>query len=161
MRPQSVSLRQSAFVQNACTQIRPPRCMQRIRKSLRVSSVSAESPVATSLFFVAQNNFKVKPENAQDFEEVWKNRDSKLLETPGFIRFALLRGDEEGEYISESVWQSRKDFDAWRDSQKFQQAHGGEGKPKDSGAPKTGDMMLGRPVAKFYEAVTTTEQTLF
>lgn len=33
--------------------------------------------------------------------------------------------------------------------------------PKDSGAPKTGDMMLGRPVAKFYEAVTTTEQTLF
>ena len=33
--------------------------------------------------------------------------------------------------------------------------------PKDSGAPKTGDMMMGRPVAKFYEAVTTTEQTLF
>ena len=33
--------------------------------------------------------------------------------------------------------------------------------PKESGAPKTGDMMLGRPVAKFYEAVTTTEQTLF
>lgn len=33
-----------------------------------------------------------------------------------------------GEYISESVWASRKDFEAWRDSQKFQQAHGGEGK---------------------------------
>ena len=33
--------------------------------------------------------------------------------------------------------------------------------PKESGAPKTGDMMMGRPVAKFYEAVTTTEQTLF
>lgn len=33
--------------------------------------------------------------------------------------------------------------------------------PKDSGAPKTGDMMMGRPVAKFYEAVTTTEQTVF
>ena len=42
-------------------------------------------------------SMQVKPENAQDFEEVWKNRDSKLLETPGFIRFALLRGDEEGE----------------------------------------------------------------
>ena len=25
--------------------------------------------------------------------------------------------------------------------------------PKASGAPKTGDMMMGRPVAKFYEAV--------
>lgn len=33
-----------------------------------------------------------------------------------------------GEYISESVWASRKDFEAWRDRQKFQQAHGGEGK---------------------------------
>ena len=33
-----------------------------------------------------------------------------------------------GEYISEIVWASRKDFEAWRDSQKFQQAHGGEGK---------------------------------
>ena len=42
MRPQNVTLRQSAFVQNACTQIRPPRCMERTRRSLRVSSVSAE-----------------------------------------------------------------------------------------------------------------------
>ena len=33
--------------------------------------------------------------------------------------------------------------------------------PKASGAPKTGDMMMGRPVAKFYEAVTTQEQTVF
>ena len=39
---------------------------------------------------------QVKPENGPDFENVWKNRDSKLLETPGFIRFALLKGDEEG-----------------------------------------------------------------
>ena len=38
----------------------------------------------------------MKPENGPDFENVWKNRDSKLLETPGFIRFALLKGDEEG-----------------------------------------------------------------
>ena len=30
-----------------------------------------------------------------------------------------------GEYISESVWASRKDFDNWRESQKFAQAHGG------------------------------------
>lgn len=39
---------------------------------------------------------QVKPENGTDFENVWKNRESKLLEMPGFIRFALLRGDEEG-----------------------------------------------------------------
>lgn len=39
---------------------------------------------------------QVKPENGPDFENVWKNRESRLLETPGFIRFALLKGDEEG-----------------------------------------------------------------
>ena len=39
---------------------------------------------------------QVKPENGPDFENVWKNRESKLLEMPDFIRFALLRGDEEG-----------------------------------------------------------------
>ena len=43
---------------------------------------------------------QVKPENGPDFENVWKNRESRLLETPGFIRFALLRGDEEGGCLS-------------------------------------------------------------
>jgi len=44
----------------------------------------------------ASRVLQVKPENGTDFENVWKNRESKLLEMPGFIRFALLRGDEEG-----------------------------------------------------------------
>jgi heme-degrading monooxygenase HmoA len=42
------------------------------------------------------DTLQVKPDRAKDFEDVWKNRESALLETPGFIRFALLRGDEEG-----------------------------------------------------------------
>lgn len=33
--------------------------------------------------------------------------------------------------------------------------------PVGSAAPKTGDMLMGRPMAKFYEAVTMTEQTFF
>ncbi|EIE26351.1 hypothetical protein COCSUDRAFT_32145 [Coccomyxa subellipsoidea C-169] len=110
------------------------------------------------------NNFKVKPESCTDFEDVWKNRKSTLLETPGFIRFALLKGDEEGEYISQSVWATRQDFQNWRDSQKFAQAHGGggdEGKPVGSAAPKTKEMLMGPPQPKFYEAVTLTEQTFF
>ncbi len=67
-----------------------------------------------------------------------------------------------GEYISESVWASRADFDNWRNSQSFGAAHGSsEGKAVGPAASKTGDMMRGPPVAKFYEAVTVTEQTLF
>lgn len=40
---------------------------------------------------------QVKPDAGPGFEQVWKERKSTLLETPGFIRFALLRGDGEGE----------------------------------------------------------------
>lgn len=39
---------------------------------------------------------QVTKEGCEQFEEIWKNRESHLKETPGFIRFALLRGDEEG-----------------------------------------------------------------
>ncbi len=46
--------------------------------------------------FTTRRLVQVKPESCTDFEDVWKNRKSTLLETPGFIRFALLKGDEEG-----------------------------------------------------------------
>ena len=87
---------------------------------------------------------KVKKEGCQQFEETWKNRESHLKDTPGFIRFALLRGDEEGgqslsvlrlvfyfsspvcqiyiirlvagDYISQTTWGSRKDFQNWTQS---------------------------------------------
>lgn len=47
----------------------------------------------------ASHRMQVKPECCTDFENVWKNRNSTLLETPGFIRFALLKGDEEGDHL--------------------------------------------------------------
>lgn len=40
--------------------------------------------------------FQVKKEGCQQFEDTWKNRESNLKDTPGFVRFALLKGDEEG-----------------------------------------------------------------
>lgn len=131
---------------------------------------AAQSAGNADLFFVAQNNFKVclspqpqqsrsqtspvttnvynllqvqvKKEGCEQFEEIWKNRESHLQDTPGFIRFALLRGDEDGnytsdllnigflpcmltvnsvyvtgEYISESHWASRQAFQDWTQSQ--------------------------------------------
>ncbi len=39
---------------------------------------------------------QVKKEGCHQFEETWKNRESRLKDTPGFVRFALLKGDEEG-----------------------------------------------------------------
>tara|TARA_Y100000588_G_scaffold320590_4_gene351276 strand:+ start:1002 stop:1310 length:309 start_codon:yes stop_codon:yes gene_type:complete len=77
--------------------------------------------------FVAMNNFTVNPERAKDFEEIWINRETHLEDVPGFIHFALLRSDDEGNYVSHSSWQSREHFDAWTQSEAFTQGHRGGG----------------------------------
>lgn len=78
--------------------------------------------------FMAQNRFKVLPEKRVDFEQTWANRESKLQEVPGFVGFSLFRRDadkaDDGfNYISSSIWKSAQDFNNWRNSPEFQQAH--------------------------------------
>ena len=93
--------------------------------------------------FIAMNRFKVRVGSEADFETVWKNRDSKLSELPGFESFHLLRGatnDEEGYtlYASHTVWRSREDFVAWAKSEQFRDAHrnAGGNKPLYLGPPQ-------------------------
>jgi heme-degrading monooxygenase HmoA len=74
--------------------------------------------------FIAMNRFSVAPGREEDFERVWRERDSLIKDVPGFTTFALLRGDEPGEYISHSTWESRAAFEAWLRSDVFRQAHG-------------------------------------
>jgi heme-degrading monooxygenase HmoA len=94
--------------------------------------------------FIAMNQFPVSPERGSDFENVWRERESKLQGVPGFVQFALLKGDEPGDYISHTTWQSREAFLAWTQSEAFRQAH----------AARTPDGVLtGHPRARFYEAV--------
>ncbi|DBB13897.1 TPA: hypothetical protein ACH3X3_000884 [Trebouxia sp. C0006] len=132
----------------------------------RISLVRA-SGQSGDLFFVTNNVFKVKQEGCQQFEETWKNRESRLKETPGFLRFALLRGDEEGEYISQTTWASRQAFKDWTQSQNFAKAHGtGQGeqdKKPEHGSKRAGmaELLDGPPKPRFYEAVTVTEQYFF
>jgi heme-degrading monooxygenase HmoA len=73
--------------------------------------------------FIAMNTFKVASGKEQQFEEIWKNRDTYLHEVPGVIRFSLLRGDNPGEYISHSTWESRDAFLAWMQSPAFAAGH--------------------------------------
>ena len=74
--------------------------------------------------FVAMNRFQVNPERTQDFERSWRERDTHLATVPGFRAFALLKGDNAGEYISHSTWESRDAFKAWTQSEQFGKAHG-------------------------------------
>ena len=73
--------------------------------------------------FVAMNKFKVAAGKYEEFERVWKERQSHLEGVPGFVQFALLKADAEGEYISHSTWQDRAAFTAWTESEAFTAGH--------------------------------------
>jgi heme-degrading monooxygenase HmoA len=73
--------------------------------------------------FIAMNHFSVAPGKEDDFETVWRERETYLQGVPGFVQFALLRGDSTGEYISHSTWQDRQSFAAWTESEAFTRGH--------------------------------------
>tara|TARA_Y100000590_G_scaffold184718_1_gene210500 strand:- start:1378 stop:1680 length:303 start_codon:yes stop_codon:yes gene_type:complete len=91
--------------------------------------------------FIAMNRFKIVLGKEEEFERVWKDRDTHLSEVPGFKEFHLVRGNKEEEYTlyaSHSIWNSRNDFINWTKSEAFRLAHKNAGKHKDLylGAPK-------------------------
>ena len=57
--------------------------------------------------FIAMNRFKIVLGKEQDFESVWKNRDTHLKGVPGFKEFHLVKGNTNEEfslYASHSIW---------------------------------------------------------
>lgn len=95
--------------------------------------------------FVAMNHFTVNPERGHEFEEIWEGRESYLKDLEGFVQFSLLKGDDPGDYISHTIWQSRQAFLDWAQSDHFRRAHQQAGPPEG--------VVEGHPHAKFYEAV--------
>jgi heme-degrading monooxygenase HmoA len=91
--------------------------------------------------FVAMNRFKVLPGSEDAFEAVWRARQLRLDEMPGFVAFHLLRGPS-GEthtlYASHTVWESEAAFRAWTTSEQFRATHRGAGgnKPLYLGPPE-------------------------
>jgi len=94
--------------------------------------------------FIAMNNFKVAKGREADFEAQWRGRQSYLKDVPGFVEFALLKSDSEGEYSSHTVWQSREAFMAWTQSQAFVNAHR---------QGSVGGILESHPQLKLYESV--------
>ncbi len=95
--------------------------------------------------FIAMNRFVVNPERSEDFEKIWRERETHLETVPGFIRFALLKGDEPGQYVSHSTWESREAFEGWTRSESFRKAHAQARTPEG--------IMLGHPKLETFEAI--------
>jgi heme-degrading monooxygenase HmoA len=98
--------------------------------------------------FIAMNNFKISKGREADFETAWRQRESYLATVPGFVRFALLKGDAEGEYISHTSWESREAFLNWTKSEAFVAAHR---------QGSLAGIVDGPPQVKLYEAVLVEE----
>ncbi|MQA00001.1 MAG: antibiotic biosynthesis monooxygenase [Dehalococcoidia bacterium] len=96
--------------------------------------------------FVAMNRFKVTEGQGDAFEQMWRERKSYLDQVPGFLHFLLLRGDEPGDYISHSTWESRDAFVAWTQSESFASGH-------RQGSVQ--NVLQGPPVVSLYDAVIT------
>ena len=96
--------------------------------------------------FIAMNNFKVAEGQGPEFERIWRERETYLDGVPGFVRFALLRGDAPGEYISHSTWESREAFLGWVSSEAFAKGHA-QGSLKG--------VIVGPPAIKLYDALIT------
>lgn len=83
--------------------------------------------------YIAMNRFRIALGREQDFEQVWRDRDSHLDDVPGFREFQLLRGpsDETATlYASHTVWESQQAFTDWTESEAFRKAHAGGRMPE-------------------------------
>ncbi len=98
--------------------------------------------------YIAMNRFRIAPGHEDDFEKLWRERDSQLGDVPGFVEFRLLRGSSDEEatlYASHTLWQSEADFQAWTDSESFRKAHAQARAPQGT--------YLGHPVFEGFEAI--------
>lgn len=98
--------------------------------------------------YLTMNRFRVKPDEAQAFEDLWTQRDSHLKTVPGFRAFHLLKGPEKDGhvlYASHTAWDSEAAFTAWTKSEAFRNAHKGAGDNKH--------MYDGPPELEIFESV--------
>ena len=101
--------------------------------------------------FIAMNRFLIAEGFEKTFEERWRNRESFLEQSAGFIRFRLLRSrlpqlQGTTEFVSYSEWIDRLSFEAWMTGSGSKQAHSKSG-------PMPAGMMKGPPEFRGYESV--------
>ncbi len=83
--------------------------------------------------YIAMNRFSIALGHEDEFETIWRNRETFLDEVPGFREFHLLRGPSDQKatlYASHSVWNAQEDFVQWTESDSFRKAHAKARTPK-------------------------------
>jgi heme-degrading monooxygenase HmoA len=103
--------------------------------------------------FIVMNRFSVDASRADEFEEIWRTRESMLNQMTGFLEFQLLRSSEkEGRvlFISKVNWTEEKNFSDWVQSDQFKQAHAKKRMPEG--------IVMGPPQFETFEVVLNQEK---
>ncbi|MFK4767244.1 antibiotic biosynthesis monooxygenase family protein [Rhizobium sp. ZW T2_16] len=80
--------------------------------------------------YIAMNRFRVVPGFEEAFEAIWRDRQGRLAELPGYIEFHMLKGpkaEDHSLYASHTVWETFEHFKAWTTSEQFRAAHANAG----------------------------------
>lgn len=93
------------------------------------------------------NRIPVNPEYREAFEERFSDRASLVDKMEGFVAFRLLRPtNPDDPYVVMTVWESAGHFQAWTESDEFQQGHARTGQlPREA--------FLGRPKLEVMEII--------
>ncbi|AKH42343.1 heme-degrading monooxygenase HmoA [Altererythrobacter atlanticus] len=92
--------------------------------------------------FIAMNRFRIAKGSEEEFERIWRERDTHLSGVPGFRDFRLLRGPEREDhtlYATHTMWETQQAFHDWTKSEAFRAAHrnaGGGNKALYLGPPE-------------------------
>ena len=74
------------------------------------------------------NRIGVKPDFAAQFEESFRNRAGLVDGMPGFVRNEVLKPTKPGDpYIVLTYWEDQASFQAWTESDAFEQGHSRSG----------------------------------
>ncbi|WP_339228824.1 antibiotic biosynthesis monooxygenase [Oceanobacillus sp. FSL K6-2867] len=73
--------------------------------------------------FVVMNNIPVSDESKPGFEYRFKQRNNSVEGMPGFQAFRLLRPTKSNTYVVFTQWKSAEDFENWKESKEFKEAH--------------------------------------
>jgi heme-degrading monooxygenase HmoA len=80
--------------------------------------------------YIAMNRFRVVPGFEEAFEAIWRDRQGRLAELPGYIEFHMLKGpkaEDHSLYASHTFWETFEHFKAWTTSDQFRAAHANAG----------------------------------
>ena len=91
--------------------------------SPRKYEVIASASMLTNNGFISFSHIPVRDEGRPVFEYEFTNRVKLIEKEPGFIAMRLLRPLSSDTYVLMTMWEDRKAYDVWQNSDAFLDAH--------------------------------------